>query len=95
MKEKLSSKILEQKGVKQGQIKSSDHYRIYINPLRDMVDSAELGVWIGSIIVGQSACADDEFLMTDSQSKNAISLRYSRILWREISCYLWSRILRF
>ena len=44
MKGKLSSKILEQKGVKQGQIKSSDLYKIYINPLLDMVDSAELGV---------------------------------------------------
>ena len=35
----------------------------------DTVDSANLGVWIGPVNVGSSACADDEYLMTDTQSK--------------------------
>ena len=42
---------------------------IYINPLLDMIDSANLGVWLGPVNVGSSACADDEYLITDSQSK--------------------------
>ena len=69
MNGQLSRSISEQTGVKQGHIKSSDHYKIYINPLLDTVDSAKLGVWIGPINVGDSACADDEYLMSDSQTK--------------------------
>ena len=33
------------------------------------MDSANLGVWLGPVNVGSSACADDEYLITDSQSK--------------------------
>ena len=69
MNGQLSRNIIEKRGVKQGHIKSSDNYKIYINPLLDTVDSACLGVWVGPINVGSSACADDEYLMSDSQSK--------------------------
>ena len=65
----LSRSFVEKLGVKQGHIKSSDNYKIYINPLLDTVDSANLGVWVGPVNVGSSACADDEYLITDSQSK--------------------------
>ena len=65
----LSKTISESKGVKQGQIKSSDHYKIYVNPLLDMIDSANLGIQIGPVNVSQSACADDEYLITNSQTK--------------------------
>ena len=34
-----------------------------------MIDSANLGVWLGPVNVGSGACADDEYLITDSQSK--------------------------
>ena len=34
-----------------------------------MVDSADLGVWLGPVNVGSSACADDEYLISDSQTK--------------------------
>ena len=43
--------------------------KIYINPLLDSVDSANLGVWLGPVNVGHSACADDEYLMSDTQTK--------------------------
>ena len=69
MKCQLSRNFTETLGVKQGHIKSSDNYKIYINPLLDTVDSANLGVWLGPINVGSSACADDEYLMSNSQSK--------------------------
>ena len=66
---KLSRNITEYTGVKQGNIRSSDHYKIYLSSLLDTVDSANLGVSIGPVNVGQSACADDELLITDSQTK--------------------------
>ena len=67
---KLSRSINETLGVKQGHIKSSDNYKIYNNPLLDMLDRASLGVQIGpDLNSGFCACADDVFLMTDSQSK--------------------------
>ena len=66
MRGKLSDIVEEEKGVKQGQIKSSDHYKVYVNPLLDMVDRSKLGVWIGPVNVSQSACADNKFLMTDT-----------------------------
>ena len=50
MKGKVSRSITESLGVKQGNIKSSDNYKIYNNPLLDTVDSANLGVWVGPII---------------------------------------------
>ena len=65
----LSGNIEEHTGVKQGNIKSSSHYKIYINPLLDTVDTSNLGVCIGQTNVSHSACDDDEYLMTDSQSK--------------------------
>ena len=69
MNGQLSRNFTEKLGVKQGHIKSSDNYKIYINPLLDAVDSANLGVWLGPVNVGSSACADDEYLISDSQTK--------------------------
>ena len=56
MKGQLSRNISENLGVKQGNIKSSDNYKIYINPLSDTVDSANLGVWLGPVNVGNNLC---------------------------------------
>ena len=69
MNGQLSRSIREFRGVKQGHIKSSDHYKTYINPLLDTVDRATLGVWVGPVNVGHSACADDEYQMSDCQHK--------------------------
>ena len=69
MNGQLSRNISETLGVKQGRNKSSDHYKIYVAPLLDTLDTAQLGVWIGNINVGVSGVADDVYLMTDSQTK--------------------------
>ena len=69
MEGKLSRKISETLGVKQGNIKSSDNYKIYANPLLDALDSANLAVQLGPVNCGFSSCADDLHLMTDTQSK--------------------------
>ena len=74
MNGQVSRAFTETAGVKQGNCKSSGHYKIYVNPLLDMIDQSQLGVWIGPINIAQSACADDEYLMTDSQSKLQILL---------------------
>ena len=70
MKGKVSRGFTESLGVKQGNIKSSDNYKIYINPLLDTVDSANLGVWVGPVNVGSSACADDEYLTVRQNFKH-------------------------
>ena len=69
MKGKLSRKIEETLGVKQGNINSSDDYKIYINPALVMFDAAQLGVCIGDINVSVTGVADDLYLMSNSQSK--------------------------
>ena len=84
MRGHLSRNCMEKLGVKQGHVKSSDNYKIYINPLLDAVDSANLGVWLGPINVGNSACADDEYLMSDSQSKLQVAAGYCAILWGNV-----------
>ena len=59
MNGKLSRDIVEHLGVKQGRNKSSDHYKVYIAPLLDTLDSTDLGVWIGPVNVSVSGVADD------------------------------------
>ena len=63
----LSRNIEENLGVKQGRNKSSDHYKLYIAPLLDILGNSKLGVWIGHINVGVSGVADDVYLMSDSR----------------------------
>ena len=69
MKGLLSRDIIEKLGVKQGRNKSSDHYKVYIAPLLDTLDSADLGVWVGPINVSVSGVADDIYPMSDKQTK--------------------------
>ena len=66
MNGKLSADISENQGVKQGGCNSSDHYKIYIAPLLETVESANLGVWIGPINTGLTCCADDFLGMSDN-----------------------------
>ena len=61
MKGKVSKPLTEQLGVGQGKIRSSDHYKIYINPVLDILDSAQLGIDIGPINAGVSCVADDVY----------------------------------
>ena len=66
---KVSRIFKESKGVKQGRNKSSDHYKVYIAPLLDTLDRANLGVWIGNICISVSAVADDVYPISDNQTK--------------------------
>ena len=69
MQGKISKPLTEHLGVGQGKIRSSDHYKIYINPILETLESAELGVNIGPINTGVSCVADDVYLTTDNQTK--------------------------
>ena len=68
MKHKISRKFEETAGVKQGHINSSDNYKIYINPALNTLDTSTLGVWVGPINVSVTGVADDNYLMSSSQS---------------------------
>ena len=56
-------------GVKQGNIKSSEHYKLYNKPLLDSVDESNLGIQIGSSNYSLSCCADDFLGMSDDPKK--------------------------
>ena len=72
MKNKLSRDIQETLGVRQGQISSSDYYKIYIGPCLETLNNAQLGVWIGPLNSGVSGVADDVYLCSD----NPVKLQY-------------------
>ena len=69
MNGKLSRPIQETLGVKQGNIKSSDHYTAYNGPVLDTLEGVSLGVWIGPVNTGVTGVADDDFLMSDDPIK--------------------------
>ena len=63
----LSRPINEELGVRQGHIKSSDNFRIFINPCLVTLDESNLGYWIGPVCVSTTGVADDIFLQSDNQ----------------------------
>ena len=69
MNGQISRPITETLGVKQGNVKSSDHYTVYNGPVLDTLEDATLGVWIGPVNTGVSGVADDDFLMSDDPIK--------------------------
>ena len=69
MNGKISKPLQENLGVGQGKIRSSDHYKIYINPVLETLESAKLGINIGPINTGVSCVADDLYLLSDNQIK--------------------------
>ena len=51
-------------GVRQGGVLSPHFYKTYINPLLLDMESARLGIFIGTVYVGCPTCADDLLLMS-------------------------------
>ena len=49
-------------------VNSSDNYTIYINPALNTFDASTLGVWVRPINVSVSGVADDNYLMSSTQS---------------------------
>lgn len=69
MKGKISQPLAETLGIGQGKIRSSDHYKTYINPVLETLDSANLGVQIGPMNTGVSCVSDNIYLQSDDQVK--------------------------
>ena len=69
MNGQLSRPFKETLGVKQGHVRSSDNYKVYINPLLDTLEESQLGIWIGPVNVSSSDCADDVYLISDDQTR--------------------------
>ena len=65
---KLSRTINEFTGNRQGHVKAARHFKAYINPCLDAVNQADLGFHIGPIAVGAVCCADDTYVLSDTQS---------------------------
>ena len=65
---KVSRCFREYMGNRQGHLKAAGHFKTYINPCLEAVNSADLGFHIGPIAVGTECCADDTYLQSDSQS---------------------------
>ena len=65
---KLSRKISEYKGNRQGHTRASGHYKAYINPLLLALNDSKLGFHIGPICVTAVSVADDTYLLAGSPS---------------------------
>ena len=64
---KLSRTIEEYTGNRQGHVKAG-HFKAYINPCLEAVNRADLGFNIGPIAVGAVCCADDTYVLSNTQS---------------------------
>ena len=65
----LSRAFVEELGVRQGMIRSSDDYKTYVSPVLDTLDQSNLGYWVGPICVSVSPVADDLYLLSDNPHK--------------------------
>ena len=65
---KLSRAFKEHTGTRQGHVKASGHYKAYINPCLDTLNSTDLGFKIGPITVSVVCCADDAYLLSGRPS---------------------------
>ena len=59
MNGQLSRPFKETLGVKQGHVRRSDNYKVYIDPLLDKLEESQLRIWIGPVNVSSSDCADN------------------------------------
>ena len=53
--------------VRQGDVLSTDLYKLYINPLLDQIEDSGIGMQIGTIPCSAPTCADDVLLIADSE----------------------------
>ena len=68
MKEKLSRRIQEHKGNRQGHVRASGHFKVYINPCLLSLNRSALGFQLGPICTTAVCVADDTYLLSNSPS---------------------------
>ena len=65
---KLSRKITEHKGNRQGHVRASGHYKAYVNPCLSSLQDSNLSFYLGPICITSVCIADDIYLLSGSQS---------------------------
>ena len=65
---KLSRKISEKKGNRQGHVRASGHFKTYINPCLESLNDSKLGFYIGPICITSVCVADDTYVLSGSPS---------------------------
>ena len=68
LKNKLSRKIVEHKGNRQGHVRASGHFKVYINPCLLSLNSSDLGFHMGPICTTAVCVADDTYLFSTTPS---------------------------
>ena len=75
LNDKLSRKIKEKKGNRQGHVRASGHFKTYINPLLKSLNSSNLGFSIGPHCVTSVCIADDTYVLSQSPRSLQSALR--------------------
>jgi hypothetical protein len=68
----ISQPFQVNQGVRQGDILSTNLYKLYINQLLNMYETTGMGYRIGNIRVNSTACADDIALISEEQDQAQI-----------------------
>ena len=78
LNDKLSHKIAEHKGNRQGHVRASGHFKVYINPCLDTLDSSSLGFQLGPLCITTVCISDDTDSVSRLQSALEIVSHYGR-----------------
>ena len=68
MRDKLSRKVDKEKGNRQGQVRASGHFKVYVNPALLSLSSSNLGFHLGPFVITVVCVADDAYLLSSSPS---------------------------
>ena len=68
LKDKISRKVVEDKGNRQGHVRASGHFKVYINPALISLNSTNLGFHLGPICTTAVCVADDAYLLSNTPS---------------------------
>ena len=68
LKDNLSRKVTEKKGNRQGHVRASGHFKVYVNPALLSLRSSNLGFRLGPLCITVVCVADDAYLLTSSPS---------------------------
>ena len=68
MKNRLSRKFVEHKGNRQGHVRASGHFKVYVNSILLALNNSKLGFSLGPVCITAVCVADDAYLLAGSPS---------------------------
>ena len=73
---KLSRRFAENKGNRQGHVRASGHFKVYINPCLTALNDSELGFHVGPLCITAVCVADDTYVLSNTPSglQSALSI---------------------